>query len=176
MQQSLYQENELVVRNPCQREITIGELDSKWDSVELQTLWVLQHCSKPADNADSPPNNDTDGSASTLPPIPYLQPSPLLSTLAPIHLLSLALLILPSLVTTALPLHCQCPVQLVSQVVRFHLWFRILLLFRRAPPKQNPCKTSPPSLTHVSGSFSVLYFDSRSLLPKTDILRATLYC
>ena len=43
-------------------EALLSELDNKWNSVNLQTSWVLQHCSKPADTAS--PTNDcsTDGS------------------------------------------------------------------------------------------------------------------
>ena len=40
-------------------EVLLNELESKWDSVNLQTSWVLQYCSKPAVDASFTTNDDT---------------------------------------------------------------------------------------------------------------------
>ena len=34
-------------------EAVLSELDVKWDSVNVQTFWILNQCTKPADNADT---------------------------------------------------------------------------------------------------------------------------
>ena len=43
-------------------EVLLSELDNKWNSVNLQTSWVLRHCSKPADTASPTKDSSTAGS------------------------------------------------------------------------------------------------------------------
>ena len=46
-------------------EVLLNELESKWDSVNLQTSWVLQYCSKPAVDTSFTPNDDANCSVIT---------------------------------------------------------------------------------------------------------------
>jgi len=57
-------------------EVLLSELDNKWNSVNLQTSWVLQHCSKPADTASPTNDSSTDGSDITSKTSTYQKKSP----------------------------------------------------------------------------------------------------